>query len=174
MLCVPVPNEVGVTVTEQVDTPGVAVDVRLQVPVMVSPESDVIDTFPVGNCLLPVAVSVTVTVAVLPSPTTTEVGERLKEVLVDRRPATTSVAVVETVSLVAQSLPVPPVPVALTVNVVVPGGVEVLVLIVNNENFGGLLALPVSEAGAKVAVAPAGRPMALRLAVQLPLPLKSS
>ena len=60
-----VPAAVGVTVTEQVDTPGVAVEAKEQVPVMVSPESDVTDTFPAGNCLVPVAVSVTVTVAVV-------------------------------------------------------------------------------------------------------------
>ena len=65
ILCVPVPSEVGVIVTEQVDSPSVAVGDKLQVPAMVSPESDVTDTFPAGNCLVPVAVSVTVTVAVV-------------------------------------------------------------------------------------------------------------
>ncbi len=63
MLCVLA--ETGVTVTEQVETPGVAVEDRLQVPLMVSPESEVTETFPVGYCLVPNESSVTVTVAVL-------------------------------------------------------------------------------------------------------------
>ena len=53
----------GVTVTEQVDTPGVAVEDKLQVPVMLSlPTEELTDTVPVGKDLVPLgSSSVTVT-----------------------------------------------------------------------------------------------------------------
>jgi hypothetical protein len=48
MLCVPVPRLFGVTITWQLDTPRVALELRLQAPVSVSPESELTDTVPVG------------------------------------------------------------------------------------------------------------------------------
>src|SRR5215472_3418057 len=74
MLCVPVPLALGVIVTWQVDTPVLDI-ARVQVPVMVSPESEATNTVPVGGTGLPLAsVSVTVTIAVVPWLTSTEFG----------------------------------------------------------------------------------------------------
>jgi hypothetical protein len=84
-LCVPVPRLFGVTVTWQVDTPGVAVEDSPQLPVIVSPESELIATVPLGYSFVPAAsVSVTVTVAVELWLTATVDGLRLTEVLVER------------------------------------------------------------------------------------------
>src|SRR5205085_4517116 len=72
------------------------------------------------------------------------------------------------VSLLVQSLPVPPVPWACTVNEVVPVGVEPVVLIVSVEVR--VLLFPVREAGENDGVAPVGRAVVtLRATVQLPL-----
>jgi hypothetical protein len=59
-----------------------------------------------------------------------------------------------------------------TVNVVVPIGVEALVLIVKTEVFAGLVAVPVTDDGLNAAVAPTGSPLALNATVHDPLPLK--
>src|SRR5438128_513348 len=85
----PEPTAFGFTVTWQVDTPGVVVEVKLHGPVMVSalaapPESEVTCTVPEGKELVPAASSVTVTVTVLDAPTATEVGFRLTVVVVCR------------------------------------------------------------------------------------------
>jgi hypothetical protein len=55
----------GVTVTWHVDSPDVAVEASVQGPVIVSPESEVTATVPLGNNFPPAgSVSVTVIVAV--------------------------------------------------------------------------------------------------------------
>jgi hypothetical protein len=74
------------------------------------------------------------------------------------------------VVLVEQSLPAPPVPVALTVSVLVPVEVPPAVLIVSKLNWFPV-EVPVRVVGAKPAVAPAGSPDTESVTVQLPLPL---
>jgi hypothetical protein len=84
MLCVPVPLVLGVTVTWQVETP-VLVCASVQVPAMVSPESELTVTVPVGVSAVPLlSESVTVTVAVLVWFTSTELGVRATTVVVER------------------------------------------------------------------------------------------
>ena len=72
--------------------------------------------------------------------------------------------------LVEQSLPAPPVPVALTVSVLVPVEVPPVVLIVSRLNWFPL-EVPVRVLGAKTADAPPGSPDTESVTVQLPLPL---
>jgi hypothetical protein len=65
MLCVPDPKLLGVTATWHVEIP-VPAGVSEQLPVMVSPESELTATVPVGGLLSPLeSLSVTVTVAVV-------------------------------------------------------------------------------------------------------------
>lgn len=75
----------GVTELLQVDTPGVAVDVRTQAAPNTSlPTEDERATVPAGNDLVPVAMSVTVTDIVLAWPITTEAGDSETEAEVER------------------------------------------------------------------------------------------
>ena len=72
---------------------------------------------------------------------------------------------------VLQSLPAAPVPVARTVRFEVPVGAAADVVIVSRvKRFP--VDVPVSVGGAKVATAPAGKPVTVIATVQLPLPLK--
>ena len=85
----------------------------------------------------------------------------------------TSEPVPVTLTALVQSLPTPPVPWARTVNELVPAGVDPVVLIVNVEVRGGLLATPVSVLGLNDAVAPVGNAVVtLNATVQLPFPAK--
>jgi hypothetical protein len=85
MVCVPVPRLLEVTVTWHVDTPGVAVEASVQGLVIVSPESEVTATVPLGNSFPPAdSVSVTVMVAVEAWFTATVDGLRLTVVVVAR------------------------------------------------------------------------------------------
>jgi len=164
-VCVPDPTVDGVYVTEQLRLDGGPLADNEQEPAGVNAPVPVLEnvTVPCGAAAAPGPVSASATRAVhtVPTPTATPVGEQLTLVVV---------------FLLRVSVPLPvtdppvSVPPADTLIVVVAAGV-VPCVVATAKSAVSCGPDPVTEAGVNVAVAPIGRPEALRLAVQFPFDL---